>query len=209
LNLYTYCANNPVFYIDPSGHSFGILLDGTMFQINSLHDANMFYKKRNEQLANLPLLDYDTDWEIPDKWVKHNEEMLTGLKPEMQLLAKEFLLKANKNSVGLIVTDAFRTRAEQEDASAASGQYPSNATSRHEEGIAFDVHIWDESFEEFHYQPIRYSVGNWCTCDHNSPEMRDAYDDLEYFLPRGLYWGGNYRTLYDPVEIYMKRDNEK
>ena len=51
LNLYTYCANNPVLYIDPSGYSYGTLPDGTKMSINSNWDAQLFYKEYNRQNA--------------------------------------------------------------------------------------------------------------------------------------------------------------
>ncbi|MDE5649057.1 MAG: hypothetical protein K2I33_04040, partial [Oscillospiraceae bacterium] len=42
LNLYTYCGNNPIFYKDSSGHSYGTLPDGTKMSINSASDAKRF-----------------------------------------------------------------------------------------------------------------------------------------------------------------------
>ena len=53
LNLYTYCANNPVLFVDPSGHSYGTLPDGTKMSINSNWDAQLFYQKYNMQNAKL------------------------------------------------------------------------------------------------------------------------------------------------------------
>ena len=50
LNLYTYCRNNPLIYIDPSGHSYATLPDGTTMDINSNWDAQQFYKIQQEQL---------------------------------------------------------------------------------------------------------------------------------------------------------------
>lgn len=43
LNLYTYCGNNPVIYVDPSGHSYATLPDGTTMTINSEWDSKLFY----------------------------------------------------------------------------------------------------------------------------------------------------------------------
>ncbi|MCI9128550.1 MAG: hypothetical protein HFG28_15565 [Eubacterium sp.] len=42
LNLYTYCGNNPIYYIDPNGHSYAELLDGTKMSINGAWDAKVF-----------------------------------------------------------------------------------------------------------------------------------------------------------------------
>jgi len=42
LNLYTYCRNNPLLYVDPSGHSYGTLPNGDRMSINSASDAKMF-----------------------------------------------------------------------------------------------------------------------------------------------------------------------
>ena len=41
MNLYTYCRNNPIRYVDPSGHSYG-LINGEKFSINSAWDAKKF-----------------------------------------------------------------------------------------------------------------------------------------------------------------------
>ena len=41
LNKYTYCHNNPIRYVDPSGHSYG-LINGEKFSINSAWDAKKF-----------------------------------------------------------------------------------------------------------------------------------------------------------------------
>ncbi len=41
MNLYTYCRNNPIRYVDPSGHSYG-LINGEKFSINSAWDAKRF-----------------------------------------------------------------------------------------------------------------------------------------------------------------------
>ena len=51
LNLYTYCGNNPIFYKDSSGHSYGTLPDGTKMSINSASDAKRFYQERDKQLT--------------------------------------------------------------------------------------------------------------------------------------------------------------
>lgn len=53
MNLYTYCRNNPNVYVDPSGHSYGELPDGTKMSINSASDANKFNLKRDKQLVEL------------------------------------------------------------------------------------------------------------------------------------------------------------
>lgn len=52
LNLYTYCRNNPIRYVDPSGHSYATLPDGTTMTINSAADAEKFYFLRDKQLVN-------------------------------------------------------------------------------------------------------------------------------------------------------------
>lgn len=51
LNRYTYCRNNPIIFIDPSGYSYGTLPDGTKFSINSNWDAKKFYELRDKQLT--------------------------------------------------------------------------------------------------------------------------------------------------------------
>ncbi|MEI2987869.1 MAG: phage tail tip lysozyme [Oscillospiraceae bacterium] len=51
LNLYTYCANNPVYFFDPSGYSYGTLPDGTKMSINSAWDAKKFNELRDKQLS--------------------------------------------------------------------------------------------------------------------------------------------------------------
>jgi len=51
LNLYTYCGNNPVIYVDPSGHSYATLPDGTTMTINSEWDSKLFYQERDKQLT--------------------------------------------------------------------------------------------------------------------------------------------------------------
>ena len=51
LNLYTYCANNPVYFFDPSGYSYGTLPDGTKMSINSAWDAKVFNELRDKQLS--------------------------------------------------------------------------------------------------------------------------------------------------------------
>lgn len=51
LNLYTYCRNNPIRYVDPSGHSYATLPDGSKMSINSGWDANLYNKRCNEQFA--------------------------------------------------------------------------------------------------------------------------------------------------------------
>lgn len=48
LNLYTYCRNNPLRYIDPSGHSYATLPDGSKMSINSLGDVKVLDRKRAE-----------------------------------------------------------------------------------------------------------------------------------------------------------------
>ena len=42
LNLYTYCRNNPIRYIDPSGHSYATLPDGRRMSMNSAADVKRF-----------------------------------------------------------------------------------------------------------------------------------------------------------------------
>jgi len=56
LNLYTYCHNNPVLYIDPTGHSTAKLPDGTTMTINSAWDAAWFYEK-SAQMKSGKILD--------------------------------------------------------------------------------------------------------------------------------------------------------
>ena len=52
MNLYTYCRNNPIRYVDPSGHSYAVLPDGTKMSINSPGDVKKFEELRDEQRAN-------------------------------------------------------------------------------------------------------------------------------------------------------------
>ena len=42
LNLYTYCRNNPLRYVDPSGHSYATLPDGSRMSMNSPADVRRF-----------------------------------------------------------------------------------------------------------------------------------------------------------------------
>ncbi len=53
LNLYTYCRNNPLRYVDPSGHSYATLPDGTSMSINSASDARHFNLVKDKQLVSL------------------------------------------------------------------------------------------------------------------------------------------------------------
>lgn len=212
MNLYTYCANNPARYVDPSGHSYAILPDGTTMSMNSNWDEHCLKEERKKQYQNLHLNEFAVSWIIPEDWVEHNDALIQGLRDDLQIYAKRFLINANNNGVGIVITDGYRTREDQIQASAASGQYPSQSTSRHEERIAFDVHIWDEKYEDFHYKPIRYIEGGenkWCDCNHDSdPEIREAYSDLQKYMPYELLWGGNYHSMYDPVEFFLTREGE-
>lgn len=42
LNLYTYCGNNPLRYVDPSGHSYATLPDGRRMSMNSPADVKRY-----------------------------------------------------------------------------------------------------------------------------------------------------------------------
>ncbi len=48
LNLYTYCANNPIIYVDPSGHSYATLPSGNRMSINSASDAKLLSERRKQ-----------------------------------------------------------------------------------------------------------------------------------------------------------------
>ena len=50
LNLYTYCRNNPLRYVDPSGHSYAVLPNGKRMSINSAWDAKKFSSERDRHL---------------------------------------------------------------------------------------------------------------------------------------------------------------
>lgn len=52
LNRYTYCRNNSIIFIDPSGYSYGTLPDGTKFSINSASDAKKFAELKSGKASS-------------------------------------------------------------------------------------------------------------------------------------------------------------
>ncbi len=54
MNLYTYCRNNPIRYVDPSGHSYATLPNGDKMSINSASDAKKFEEKKARMKKGAP-----------------------------------------------------------------------------------------------------------------------------------------------------------
>ena len=82
LNLYTYCRNNPLIYIDPSGHSYATLPDGTTMDINSNWDAQQFYKIQQEQLSSSNALSNSKNTENNDKNSNSSTATISALNPD-------------------------------------------------------------------------------------------------------------------------------
>ncbi len=76
MNLYTYCGNNPVFYKDSSGHSYGTLPDGTKMSINSASDVKVFNKKKGEQLTKAK------ESEVNEKKTDYSEQTISPYNPD-------------------------------------------------------------------------------------------------------------------------------
>lgn len=176
LNLYTYCANNPILYVDPSGHSYGVLPDGSKMSINSAWDAKIFEQKKKMMMTDAPgcctkhhfdgcgdedesiitskpidissepLTNRDITWLIPAEVVKKNEELIQDLDSELQPLARDFLVQSNQAGYALFVTWGVRTNTDEQTFIDKGDWGVINGP--HVRKIAFDVAFWNSAYKD-------------------------------------------------------------
>ncbi len=100
LNLYTYYRNNPLVYVDPSGHSYGTLPDGTKFSINSNWDAKKFYELRDKQLTQQAEQAKQAKQKLLDDRIKAvPQAQCNDYYDTIDEAAIDFVLMHNKNSI--------------------------------------------------------------------------------------------------------------
>ena len=141
-------------------------------------------------------------WKLPQDVVTKNRELIDNLDPDLQVLAWQFLAKAQEQDIILYLT--WGKRSVEDELTFPDGNAED---SKHLHGLAFDVMFWDESLvgvwpcDSMEFWRSNYG-GTW---DINDPRWSIIGPIGESV---GLLWGGRFFP-YDPPHFYINKEVQK
>ena len=189
LNLYTYCGNNPVFYKDSSGHSYGTLPDGTKMTINSEWDSKLFYQERDKQLTKAK------ESEVNEKKTDFSGQTISAYNPDTPSMAN-------------IGTAYDRTNDVRRDIWLVEGRFEDKFKDIFNDGNIYIIDVTNSKFVDYKiYNSYMFWDENlinetvYQLKKYNDEKGRTQYDRSLIGLKSEWYW---HNILYD----IFKNDDE-